>query len=156
MLRTTICLVLALQMLLPTAAIARLVGLGAAAGKPATPEENAVVTATPSCDKICCCTNKPGCRCCRDNDSADQESDNAPLIPSSDTHAAAVHCKCADSDPLNLDVQFFGHTRPACVDRFDPPQADTVLFSSETYLSAYLSIDPHPPRQSPLTVYPAV
>ena|SRR5579871_2942115 len=148
MFRATICLVLVFQMLLPTAALARFAGLSTAIGKPATYEEKGAIEAGSACDKICCCTNKPGCRCCDggDNGSDGQESGHGQSGPSSKN--AALHCKCPDLDTLNLSVDFFGHLRPGCIERFDPPQTGALHISSETYHSAFQSIDPHPPRQS--------
>ena len=142
MFRTTVCLILAFQMLMPTAAFARFIGLSSAASKPG--EEN--VTPCQS-EKVCCCTNKPGCHCCGEKSSSDQESDGTPSSKDG-ARTAMVHCKCPDLDFLNLDLSFFGDLRPSCFARFDPPQIDTLHTSSDTYLSAYLAIDPHPPRQS--------
>src|SRR5579862_1098537 len=144
MFRTTVCLILAFQMLMPTAVVARLVGLGNAVNK--APEENQPVAATCQSDKFCCCTNKPGCHCCG-NDSNDQKSEETPSSKDG-PRVAMVHCKCPDLDSLNIDVDFFGHLRPGCSVRNDPPQADVLHMASDTYLSAFQSIDPHPPRQS--------
>jgi hypothetical protein len=145
MFRATICLVLVFQMLVPTAAIARLVGARSSVSN--AHDENEPVASACQSDKVCCCTNKPGCHCCGEKSSNDQESDGTPSSKDG-TRSAMVHCKCPDLDLLNLDAQFFGHLRPSCIERFDPPQVDTLRLTSDTYLSAYLAIDPHPPRHS--------
>jgi hypothetical protein len=143
MFRALIILVLSFQMLVPTGAIARLVLARSDAG---ATEKSAGV--------ICPCTNNVGCKCCGSADVvAESEGSNNDPPPSKEapsknnqSSGPELRCKCHGPDPLNGEVDFFGHLRLCLLNKFDPPQVDELLILAESWPTPFLAIELHPPR----------